>query len=156
MNNPITTDVFDSRDLIEYREELESDILDAYIDWAENHNEYCDEGEELEIPDSFEEIEFLDEEAFTQTCADLIKEYEEIEEFCYELEESSADFKHGEAIIHEFYFTEYCKEFLDDCGYLDRNMPQLIRDNIDFDGIADDMKEDYAEVEYQGDTYFIR
>ncbi|MAX51511.1 MAG: hypothetical protein CMH22_05985 [Methylophaga sp.] len=157
MSNPINNTVFDSRDLIEYKEELENDILDAYIDWAENHNEYKEEEtEELEIPDSFDEIEFLNEESFIVTCSDLIEEYEDIEDFCEELENNSSDFKYGESIIHESYFEEYCEDFCRDCGYIADNTPAIIENNIDWAGIAEDMKIDYAEVEYNGETYYIR
>jgi len=76
-------DVTNTIDLIEYKDYLESEILDAYTYWAESHNEYKDEGiEDLEIPYSFDEIEFIDEEAFTIGIQDTIDEYEAIIEIC--------------------------------------------------------------------------
>jgi len=157
MNNPIdSTGIFDSRDLIEYKEYLESEILDAYIEWAEDVNDHKEEDvEDLEIPDLFEEIEFIDEEAFTMPCEYIISEYNSIKDFCEELEDYG-DFEHGEAIISEDYFEEYCEEYLKDCEYLPDNLPALIENNIDFKGIADDMKQDYTEAEYYGTTYLMR
>lgn len=35
-------------------------------------------------------------------------------------------------------------------------IPQFIKNNIDWTGIAEDMKQDYSEVEYQGNTYLYR
>ena len=157
MNNPIdSTGIFDSRQLIEYKEYLESEILDAYIEWAEDVNDHKEEDvEDLEIPDLFEEIEFIDEEAFTMPCEYIISEYNSIKDFCEELE-VYGDFEHGEAIISEDYFEEYCEEYLKDCEYLPDNLPALIENNIDFKGIADDMKQDYTEAEYYGTTYLMR
>lgn len=155
MDNPISNTVTDSRDLIEYKEELEQEILYAYIDWAKEHNEY-NEAEPLEIPESYEEIEFLDEEAFIQTCEELILEHQDVTDFCNELEDYSGDFHYGAAIIHENHFEEYCEEFIKDCGYIDDNIPRIIENNIDYKGIADDMEFDYTRVEFQGDEYLIR
>jgi hypothetical protein len=77
---------YETKDLIEYKEYLETEILDAYTDWVESHNEHNehnDEGtEDLEIPYSFDEIEFIDEEAFTIGIQDTIDEYEAIRDFC--------------------------------------------------------------------------
>ena len=157
MNNPIdSTGIFDSRDLIEYKEYLESEILDAYIEWAEDVNDYKEEdAEDLEIPDLFEEIEFIEEEAFTINYEDLLSEYEDIKNFIDELE-GYGDFKYGETIISEDYFTDYAEDLVKDLGYLTDNLPALIENNIDFKGIADDMKADYMEVDYQGTTYLMR
>jgi hypothetical protein len=156
MENPINDQVCDSRDLIEYKEYLENEILEAYIEWAENHNDFKDEGDiDLQIPDTFEEIEFLAEEAFTMTCEDITNEYDAIEDFCNELE-SYGDFEYGEAIISENYFTEYAEELTKDCGYLPDNLPSFIADNIDWKGVADDLKVDYTEADYEGTTYYMR
>lgn len=157
MNSPITRDVFDTRDLIEYKEHLESEILSEYQSWAENHNEGKDEEqEELEIPYDFEDIEFIDEEAFTSTCNELIEEYESIKEFCDELENYCSDFTYGESVIHEDYFEEYVEEFCRDVGFLPNDIPAFLENNINWEGVADDLKIDYAEVEYRGETYYIR
>ena len=157
MNNPIdSTGIFDSRQLIEYKEYLESEILDAYIEWAEDVNDYKEEdAEDLEIPDLFEEIEFIEEEAFTINYEDLLSEYEDIKNFIDELE-GYGDFKYGETVISDYYFEEYCEEYLKDCEYLPDNLPAFIEYNIDFKGIADDMKQDYTVAEYYGTTYLMR
>jgi len=157
MNNPIdSTGIFDSRDLIEYKTFLESELLDAYTNWAEDVNEYKDEDtEDVLIPDTLDEADFIDDEAFTMGNEELIEELNEIKQFCEELEDYG-DFEHGEAIISEDYFEEYCEEYLKDCEYLPDNLPALIENNIDFKGIADDMKQDYTEAEYYGTTYLMR
>lgn len=156
MSNPICDTVFDSRDLIIYREELESDIWEAYVEWAENHNEGVEEDQdELEIPETFEEIEFIDEEAFTSTCKDLIDEYEDIRDFVDELE-GYGDFDHGETIIHEDFFEEYCKELCEEIGDIPKDLPGYIENNIDWGGVADDLRMDYMTATYQRSDYYMR
>jgi hypothetical protein len=132
---------------------LQEEILELYIGWAENHNEHKDEDtEDLEIPDSFDEIEFIDEEAFTIGCQDEIEEYEAIKDFIEELEDYG-DFASGETIIAEDYFTEYCKELITDCGYISEDFPSWIA--IDYENTADNMKQDYTEADYDGTTYLM-
>lgn len=36
------------------------------------------------------------------------------------------------------------------------DLPAIIENNIDWSGIADDMRVDYTEVEYEGRTYLFR
>lgn len=155
MNNPLNSNgVADSRDLIEYKEHLESEILDAYIDWAEDANEHG-EGIDLEIPNSFDDIEFIDEEAFTMTCKDLIEEYEAIKDFCEELD-GYGDFEYGESIIGRDYFEEYCEEFVKDCGYIPHDLPSFIESAIDWSKVADEMEQDYTTATFDGNEYLMR
>lgn len=154
MNNPVDKiGFFDSRDLIEYKDYLEYEILEKYISWAEDRNEYNEE--DLEIPENFESIKFLDDEVFTQTCEELLKEYNNIISFCDDLD-GYGDFSHGETIISEEYFVEYCEELVTDCGYISEDLPSFISNNIDWDAVADDLRVDYMEVDYDGTTYLMR
>jgi hypothetical protein len=155
MNNPISNTVFDSRDLIEYKEQLEQEVKDYF-------QEYCEEQDNIEWDDysdhDIEDIKALDNTEefleFFDTYENELQEYKDIEEFCDELEAQCSDFHHGESIIHERYFVEYCEETLIDCGYIPKDMPSWIE--IDMEATAENMKSDYAEVEFDGETYFIR
>lgn len=66
----------------------------------------------------------------------------------------TSDWAYGELLIHEDYFTEYCKEMLDDCGDLPSNMPDYIV--IDWDATAENLKADYTEIDFDGTTYLVR
>lgn len=156
MENPINREVFDTRDLIEYRDELRQQVLETYMEWAEDHNIHCDEGDELEVPLTFDEIEFADEEAFTMTCQDLVDNLEEIEDFCDELENNAPDFNYGSAVIHENFFTEYARDLVIEIDALPNDLPAYIENNIDWDGVAEAIKIDYAEVTYNGESYYVR
>jgi hypothetical protein len=59
-------------------------------------------------------------------------------------------------LINESYFADYCNELLIDCGDLPRDLPFYIESNIDWDGVAQDLKVDYSEVTYNEETYYYR
>jgi len=147
MSNPINNTVFDTRDLIEYKEELEAEILDAY-------NEFKLElDEDFEEVNTLEDIEDLDEETDFLKTVDF-DHYTEIKDFFDELENYCDDFTCGASVIHEDYFTDYCEELLKDCGYIPQDFPSWIE--LDFEATAKNMMVDYSEITYQGESYFIR
>ena len=82
-------------------------------------------------------------------------EYAHIEEID-NIENECEEFESGCTLVDEDDFEEYCEEELEDCGYFDKDFPQWIKNNINWEGIASDMKQDYSEVEYQGTTYLYR
>ena len=148
MKNPINKNVFDTRDLIEYKEFLESEICDIINDEI-NDSEH----EALDIDECIDWTNKQDEpRCYT---ADIeIEHYNKIKDFCEELENYAPDFTYGEAVIHEDYFTEYCEELLKDCGYIPENFPSWIC--LDFEETAENMKVDYASIDYGNETYYIR
>ena len=48
------------------------------------------------------------------------------------------------------------EELTKECGYLPDNLPYFIAYNIDWKGVADDLKADYTEADYEGTTYYMR
>lgn len=64
------------------------------------------------------------------------------------------EWRHGVQFIPEDDFTDYCKELLEDCGELPKDLPWYIV--INWEDTADNLKADYSEVEYQGTTYLYR
>ena len=59
-------------------------------------------------------------------------------------------------VVRENAFAEFVK---DDSIELNESawkaMPRVWQDNIDWDGVADDFRTDYAEIEWEGDTYLF-
>jgi hypothetical protein len=137
----------DTRDLIERRDELKQDVLDSFKDTFEH---YADD------TDDFEYI-LWDEEEIQSWREDWYKELEEIEDIDdLENEIDNGEFDYGITLIPEDYFVEYCKDLVSDIGDLPRDLPFYIENNIDWDGVADDLKQDYSEVEFRGETYLYR
>lgn len=124
-------DVFDSRDLIERLEELEA--LEECANDPEATQEDLDEW-----------------------TRDLADELTTLRAFAAEAEDYCEDWPYGETFIHEDYFTEYTKELVLDCGYIPASLPDWIENNIDWDGVADELKVDYTEFELDGNTYYAR
>jgi glutaredoxin-related protein len=55
-------------------------------------------------------------------------------------------------LIHEDHFTDYCQKYYEECGLIARDCPAV----IDWEETADQMKIDYAEVDFDGQTYYYR
>lgn len=122
-------DTLDTRNLAERREELKQEILDSFL---ENFPHY------EEMTESFEDIRF---------------EEEEIDGVENKL---GSEFKYGVTLVDVDDFEDYCEELMEEFGYINKDTPQLIKSNINYKGIAYDMKYDYTEVTYQGNSYLGR
>lgn len=58
-------------------------------------------------------------------------------------------------LIRAAYFTEYTKEFAEDCGYISRDLKWPLN-NIDWQDAADDLKVEYSSADLAGVEYLIR
>jgi hypothetical protein len=137
----------DTRDLIQERDELKETILSEY-------NVYFDE--ELDTYDDIEFSEDYDEgedpkDIFTKQWIDELNSIREIDEL---EDEVGNEFEHGCTLIPIEEFEDYCKDLLEECGYISKDFPSWIV--IDYDETANNMKVDYTEVEFRGDTYLFR
>ena len=140
MRNEINNmeDVIDSRDIIERIEELESERADL----------------ESEVDDTNVEIE----EA-KQALADWDDENGEelaVLKAVAEEGENYGDWTYGVALIRESYFTEYCEELCSDIGDIPKELPWYIANHIDWDGVANEIRMDYGEIDFDGITYLVR
>lgn len=145
MNNPVCNTVFDSRDLIEYYNELKDTILSEYNSFK------------LEQDEDYEEIDDIDliDNEYKATSEEY-QEYKDLTYFIDELESYCSDFKYGATIIHEDYWVEYTEELCKEIGEIPDNLPWYIANHIDWEGVSKEIAIDYAQVEYQGDNYYIR
>lgn len=155
MNNPISNNsVFDSRELIDYRDYIEDQLMLA---WNEaNEEEFPAET----IADIFDTngYEYVDDAkeafaAFEEEYEEEITHYKEVSDFCEEFY-GYGDFEWGEAIIPESEFTDYCKELVMECGYISGDLPTWVE--IDWEATADNMRADYMEADFEGETYLMR
>ena len=59
-------------------------------------------------------------------------------------------------LIRENAFTDYVKDEETELNeYEWKNMPKCWQENIDWDGVAEDLRDDYAEIDWEGDTYLF-
>ena len=134
----------DTRDLIETRDELKQEILDSFL---ENFPHY------EEMTESFEDIR-LDEEELESWKEEWLSELEEIEAI-NELENEVGDeWSYGVTLIEEDDFEDFLEQDLEDCGYISKDFPIWIE--IDWKATANNVKQDYSEVEFRGTNYLFR
>jgi hypothetical protein len=63
---------------------------------------------------------------------------------------------YGPTLVSENYFTDYIREFVSDCGYIPSDIPSFLENNIDWNGVADDLKVDYTCVTFDSEDWYIR
>lgn len=134
----------DTRSLIETRYELKQQVLDNFL---ENFPHYG------ETTESFEDIPF-DEEEIESWKEDWQEELNQITCIDEVENEIGSEFDFGVTLIPEDDFTNYTKELLEDCGYIPNDFPSWIE--IDWKATAENVKQDYSELEYKGKTYLYR
>ena len=138
-----SADVIDSRDVIRRIEELESELEGLefkFTGTAAEMGVYLDSLEESHTGD----------EPFDRDAAE---EYLTLKALADEAE-GCADWSYGEALIRESYFVEYCQQLCEDIGDIPRNMPAYLV--IDWEATSKNLRADYSEVDFGGETYLIR
>ena len=136
--------ILDTRDLSKRREELKEEILDSFL---ENFPHY------QEMTESFEDIRFEEEEiqSWKEDFEDELKEIEEIDTIENEL---GSEFDYGVALVDVDDWEEFVEQDLKDLGYIPKDFPSWIE--IDWEATANNVRQDYTEVEYQGNSYLGR
>lgn len=128
-------DVIDSRDVIERIQQLKDEIEAAEAN-ADGFS-----GSQVGGPDD-------------PVDADTRNELAKLEAFAEEGESAAPDWKYGETLIRDDYFTEYAQELVSDIGDLPKNIPGYLV--IDWDQTAENIQQDYTSVEWDGVTYWVR
>lgn len=124
-------DILDSRD-------IESRISDLEESRAAS-TEYA---EENSLPDEWATSEEGEE------YAALVALRDEAEGYC-------PDWRDGAALIRDSYFTEYAKQLADDIGAID-SAASWPTNCIDWEQAADELKQDYTAVNFDGVEYWVR
>jgi antirestriction protein len=76
-------------------------------------------------------------------------------ELAAEAEPYSPDWRHGETLIRDSYFEQYAEQLAEDIGAIDPNAKWPLN-CIDWEAAADQLRQDYTAVEFDGVTYWIR
>lgn len=100
-----------------------------------------------DIKERIEELESNRELALDNELETLQKLYQD----CLDC---STDTKYGETLIRYSYFSDYVNELCEDCGYISKDFPCWIE--IDWDATAQNVKQDYSVVDFDGIDYYIR
>ena len=144
--------MIDTRDLLEKREDLKATIL---ADFNEKYPKF--EVEDFEdIVKGSGELEHFNPNILEDFQDEWYDELEVIKEIDNVEDSVGKEFEYGVTLIEEDDFVDYCKELVSDCGDLPKDLPWYIESNINWEGVADYLKSDYSEVEYNEDTYLFR
>lgn len=120
---------------------LNSDYLEPYMDSRDIQKRI----DELELDDTYEYLLTLDEQDELET---LLALKEDAENYGWE---------YGIFFIREDYFVEYTQELVEDCF-----VPNGVSLNswpfncLDWEEVADQLKQDYSEIEIDGITMYWR
>ena len=144
----------------DYESDLESlndelnDLQNELYD-IENEEDYADK--RIDIDNKLEEI--AEKENEIQDCEFEYNRYSEelaeLESLKEEIESDSDEgFEYGIQLIHESDIDNYLDELLEACGYIPKDMPSWIE--INWGATYDNMKQDYSEIELNGNTFYVR
>lgn len=105
------------------------------------------------MTESFEDIRFEEEEieSWKEDFEDELKEIEEIDDVENEL---GSEFEYGVTLVDVDDWEEYVEELLEEVGYIPKDFPSWIE--IDWEATANNVRQDYREVDYQGNSYLGR
>ena len=142
-----------TRDLAKRLEELRdqqaahNDMIEDLVELSEMllDESYSQEEHEAQV----ERREDLESELNSLT-EDELEELEELEN----MEREIPEWGDGNTLVPEEDFEDYCKELCEDIGDSPSSLPDYIA--IDWSATANNLRVDYSEIEYQGDTYLYR
>ncbi len=107
---------------------------------------------DMDVIDSRDIIERIEELQATERD---VKEHEELTALlalAEEGEQYSDDWEYGSTLIRESYFEDYMDEMVDDCGDIPKDIPCYLDITVNYDML----KWDYTELDFDGETYYIR
>lgn len=147
-------DIIDIRGIIERVEALREEL-------AAHHEEEADQGHHnLTFEEWLSAVQSDANAAYAHPQWEEAKELSEAEELLSELEGNGADHEwegnwYPLTLIHEDYFTQYAQEWAEACGMIGKNdkWPYTC---IDWYAAAEELKQDYSTVEFEGHTYYYR
>lgn len=133
-------DTIDSRSVIERITDLEDDIYNVLHPGDDD----VSVDESTLDANSLAELEELKEElAILKALADEASDY-------------ASDWTYGETLIRDSYFEDYAQQLAEDCCNVDFSKLTWPLTCIDWKQAAKELKYDYASVDYDGVTYWIR
>jgi len=137
-------DTINSRDVLERIEELEE--------------------ERQPLLDALEEAEAGDDAAATDAAQKALAEYDSsgdgaelsaLKALAEDAEGYADDWRHGATLIRDSYFPEYARELAEEIGAIDRNAKWPLA-HIDWEAAAEELKQDYTCVTFDGVDYWVR
>ena len=138
-------DIIDSRNVIDRIDHLDSELRDAYEGSGGKRKKK-----------KFEEWVNDTAEDDRHTLQDAAKELKALKSLQDEAEGYCSDWKYGAALIRESYFTEYAEELAGEVSDYNPRKVHWPFTCIDWEKAADELKQDYTTVDFDGVDYYVR
>lgn len=122
-------DVIDSRDIIERIEEL------------------CNERDSFLEEDKINLLPEWDKTPEAEELNSLLALQEECDGY--------SDWKYGMKFIRYDYFRNYAEDFVYEIGDMPKSLPSYIENNIDWEGVAEELLVDYTSADFDGVEYYF-
>lgn len=151
-------DIIDSREIIEYHDDLESDrdaLVEALTeakDALAEHRADPDSNPENEEHLENDYIEARD--ALTSWDEEHGADFAAVKEIVRQAS-GYGDWEYGETLIRDRYFEEYAQDLASDIGALDK-ADRWPLTHIDWSAAAKELAQDYTEIDVGGFTYLMR
>lgn len=127
-------DTIDSRDVIARIEELE---LEREVE----HDSYSNDIEAQEALDAWDDGGEGEELAALKNLTEQCEGY--------------GDWQYGETLIRDYFFEVYAQELAEDMGDINHNVSWPYT-HIDWGAAADELRQDYSCVDFDGEEYWLR
>lgn len=150
-------DIIDTRDLIAHVDDLYDTLCSMHEDYIQalyDAGDYPDGHDEDDIKEALTKEHPLDN--FIEESEDSeADEYKSAKSFLDDVESYTSECHSGETLIAEDYFQAYAEELANDIGAIDSKAGWPMN-HIDWEAAADELKYDYSEVTWDGQTYLVR
>lgn len=151
-------DVIDSRAVIERREELEAardqlveDVKDTAAALAAELVETATEpGDPAEAQAEAKAAQL----ALGEWAGEFAGELAALEKLTEEAAGYAPDWEYGATLVRHTHFADYCQELVQDCDGLPKDLPAYLV--IDWAATAENLRADYAAVDFAGVEYWVR
>jgi hypothetical protein len=144
-------DFIDSRNIISRIAQLdrEQNALQKALDEAQAASDRIPGA--VELSEALQEAEY-ELEDWKELWGDELKSLKQLAE---DAEPLAGDWKYGATLIRDSYFEDYAREFARDIGVIqdDTSWPANC---IDWEKAVEQLKCDYGEVDFNGETYWVR
>jgi len=150
------SDIIDVRDIISRVEDLREEKQDLIDAETEAETNQAEDSTEEHTDDHYEAVENAKKELATWK-EENSEELEKLESILSDLCGNGGDEQwegdwYPVTLIKDSYFEESMDEMVADCYDMPKNLPSFMTLTIDYDAL----KQDYSEVEFEGDTYYYR
>lgn len=136
--------VIDSRDVIENIKELQGSIE------AEILKTFEELPEDVDL-DNADKVEQDLEGVCNQEQGDLVA----LLRLRDQVENYTSEWRYGVTLVRGSYFHSYAEEYAKDVGLISSDAAWPGK-HIDWDAAADELRQDYAEVDFDGEPYYVR